>query len=107
MNTADALRRFADDLQAAGRSPRTAIAYIQAITRVLSAMELFDDGWGSFTPIDLAEWRRQRAAIAKPATVNLEVDALRQFYRWAVGEGLLPADRKVSSSFGQIGQLIQ
>ena len=50
------------------------------------------DEWISVTPIDLAEWRRQRAAVAKPATVNLEVDALRQFYRWAVEEELLPVD---------------
>ena len=92
MTTQDALSLFRNNLNAAGRSPRTITAYLQAITRALSAMELSDDGWAAVTPIDLAEWRRQRAAIAKPATVNLEVDALRQFYRWAMGEGVLTAD---------------
>jgi len=92
LTNADALSRFAGDLAAAGRSQRTVNAYVQAITRALAAMDLCDSRWSSTTPIDLAEWRRQRAAITKPATVNLEVDALRQFYRWAVGEGLLPAD---------------
>ena len=91
MTSADALSLFRDHLQAAGRSPRTLAAYTQAITRTLETMGLIDE-WISVTPIDLAEWRRQRAAVAKPATVNLEVDALRQFYRWAVEEGLLPVD---------------
>ena len=92
MTTHDALSLFSDYLNAAGRSPRTITAYVQAITRALEAMDVSGDEWASVTPIDLAEWRRQRAQVAKPATVNLEVDALRQFYRWAVGEGLLPAD---------------
>ena len=92
MTTADALSRFAEGLSAANRSRRTIIAYSQAIARALQSMDLGDDGWVAATPIDLAEWRRRRALVAKPATVNLEVDALRQFYRWAVGEGLLQAD---------------
>lgn len=83
-----ALTHFSDYMQAVGRSPRTISMYVQAITRALQAMELSDGDWTSVTPIDLAEWRRKRAAVAKPATVNLEVDALRQFYRWSVGEGI-------------------
>ncbi|MDA8345796.1 MAG: hypothetical protein M0Z66_09970 [Thermaerobacter sp.] len=46
-----------------------------------------NDGWTSVTPIDLAEWRRLRATNAKPATMNLEVDALRPFYRRTWGRG--------------------
>ncbi len=76
LTTADALSRFAEDLSAAGRSPRTVTAYLQAIARALAAMNLAVDGWISVTPIDLAEWRRQRAAVTKPATVNLKIDAL-------------------------------
>ena len=92
MDTADALRTFSEDLSAAGRSPRTVTAYVQAISRALSAMNLTGDEWTAVTPIDLAEWRHNRMEVAKPATVNLEVDALRQFYRWAVEEGLVQAD---------------
>ena len=92
MTTDDALKFFRVHLLGAGRSPRTITAYVRSVRRALQAMDVGDDGWEAVAPIDLAEWRRQRASTAKPATVNLEVDALRQFYRWAVGEGLLAAD---------------
>ncbi|MDA8345791.1 MAG: hypothetical protein M0Z66_09945 [Thermaerobacter sp.] len=47
----------------------------------MQAVDLAGDGWDPVTPIDPAEWHRRRAASVKPATVNLEVDALKQFYR--------------------------
>ena len=94
MVASEVLERFRDDLRAAGRSDRTTGSYLHAIVRVFAAVGVGskDDAWTSITPIDLAEWRRMRAATTKPATVNLEVDAVRQFYRWAVREGLLPVD---------------
>jgi site-specific recombinase XerD len=89
MQLDDALLRFRAHILASGRSVRTADGYEEAVRRALASMGV---QWASVTPIDLAEWRRRRAESVKPATVNLEVDALRQFYRWALSEGHVPDD---------------
>ena len=55
---AEVLQRFGEHLSTTGRSQQTITAYTQAVTRVLQATDLGDDGWISVTPIDLAEWWR-------------------------------------------------
>lgn len=72
---------FEVSLREQGRSLKTLEAYRLAVVRVAST--LGDPEIGGVTPIDLAEWRWEQALTARPATVNVEIDALRQFFRWA------------------------
>jgi len=81
---------FKSHLQVLGRSRRTVEVYSLAVERVLHSLNL--DEVADVTPIDLAEWRRRRSAEAKPSTVNLEIGAMRQFFRWAVSYGLIASD---------------
>jgi len=86
----DYLDGFADHLSAIGRSPQTVKGYVAAVARVLG--QVGGENLSSVTPIDLAEWRRSRSGAARPATVNLEIDAVRQFFRWAHASGLASTD---------------
>lgn len=81
---------FESWLASRGRSERTIKTYVQALSRTLGSLEA--TAIKDVTPIDLAGWRRQRASEAKPATVNVEIDALRQFFRFSLEAGLVQLD---------------
>lgn len=89
-----AIAAFALDLEALGRSPKTVEAYTSAVRRVLNSLKdgAHELSLSDITPIDLGEWKRHRVAAAKPATVNLETDALRQFFRFLQASGSIPTD---------------
>lgn len=86
----DAVLTFEEHLISRGRRPSTVRSYGATVRRVLT--QLSGEDLEDVTPVDLAEWKRHRTAVAKPATVNLEIDALRQFFRWAHSEGIIPSD---------------
>lgn len=84
------LSAFESWLASRGRSERTVKTYLQALNRTLGSLGV--TAITDVTPIDLAGWRRQRASEAKPATVNVEIDALRQFFRFSFEMGLVHLD---------------
>lgn len=81
---------FSDHLRSLGPSPKTVSTYALAVARALSSL----GNPVEVTPVDLAEWRR-RSSKAKPSTVNLEIGAVRAFFRWAAEAGIVPADPSV------------
>jgi integrase/recombinase XerC len=42
------------------------------------------------TEVDLARWQRERSRTVKAQTLRTETSQIREFYRWAVTEGLIP-----------------
>lgn len=74
-------RGFAWHLQLAGRAPATQRLYLAALDRWAAAVGDVRDP----DPAGRASWLRSRRAQLAARSLNLELAALRAFYRWAVG----------------------
>lgn len=83
--TDDLFARFAQYLDA---SPRTVDTYARALKqfRLWLAMQ----GTGSPTRSDVLRYRDSLRQTRKPATTQLYMAAIRQFFRWTEQEGLYP-----------------
>jgi site-specific recombinase XerD len=84
--------RFRRHLRASGLSPKTEQTYLEAVNNL--AVFLADRGMpivmASITREHIEEWLvAMRGAGRKPATLASRFRSVQQFFRWAVGEGLI------------------
>lgn len=91
------IQAFLDDLARQQRSPHTRSAYEHDLVQFarwfrLSNGEAFSAA--GVTPTDVRGYRQHLQVIQgrKPATINRRVAALRTFFRWAIGAGLVVGD---------------
>lgn len=86
-----AVEDFAEQLRAAGRSPRTVEAYVGAIYRVIGRLAIPWDNSAALAPV-LQQWRdalvqTKREQLCSDSKVRGEVSALRAFYAFAHRQG--------------------
>lgn len=93
-----ALEAFAAELVRRGRSPQTVKGYLKDLKDFIRFLEAeglpFDPG--AVLPEDLAAYRRALSGRVRPATANRRLAALKAFFDWAAGAGLVrenPAGR--------------
>lgn len=72
----DLLDRYATFLRVCGRSPKTVLAYTSVVQRFLPVQ---DDG-GAGDPV--RRYLRARSDRLSPNSINLEISALRAWFRW-------------------------
>jgi site-specific recombinase XerD len=91
------IRSFLDDLARQERSPHTRAAYesdLQHFARWFLVSNGEEFSAAGVTPTDVRGYRSHLQAVQgrKPATINRRLAALRTFYRWAMGTGLVAGD---------------
>ena len=72
------------------RTPATAKAYTVAVKRFYSYLK--DNNVTNPTRQDIINYRDEMTASLKPASVKLNLNAVKLFFKWLASEGFIPAD---------------
>ncbi len=89
----DSIKGFERYLQSRGLSQRTICSYLTRLNKFNSwLLERYENAeLVSVTALDIADYRRHLIGLGKkPATVNLSLDVLRSFYKWADINNIVP-----------------
>ncbi|MTI81898.1 MAG: integrase [Firmicutes bacterium] len=89
----DYLKGFERYLKSRGLSQRTILSYLATLNKFNSwLIEKYKEAEViSVTALDVADYRRHLISLGKkPATVNLSLDVLRSFYKWADSQQIVP-----------------